>query len=189
MATDWGFLHMEPCNPCNIYTFHLLERFCLSVKVIRVWARIIFSDFPPTVLRRIQIYLAACLNAHSQAQAVEKLLCLQNKHSRQHGLMFAVDPTFKHVHGSTLSVRDTQVFRSNIKGDLLCFLNVFYFPLVYFICSCAYKRSWKLKGQSQHQQTLLSPTENTAPETPHQQSCLNFAYLWHHTTSPCHKFT
>lgn len=83
MATDWGFLHMEPCNPCNIYTFHSLERFYLSVKVIRVWARIICSDFPPTVLRRIQIYLAACLNARSQAQAVEKLHCLQNKHLRR----------------------------------------------------------------------------------------------------------
>ena len=52
-----------------------------------------------------------------------------------------------------------------LKGGLLCF-----FCSLPFSCAC--KRSWKLKRPCQ--QKLVSPTENTAPETPRQQSNLQF---------------
>ena len=52
---------------------------------------------------------------------------------------------------------------------LLCF------GVLYNICSCAYRRSWKLKDWSLHQQKLLFPTENTGPEMLRQLSRL---ILW-----------
>ena len=55
----------------------------------------------------------------------------------------------------------------SLKGKLLRFAP---FPSVFHIGSCACKRSElvKKKGLSLHQQTLLSPTERSAPEMPHQ---------------------
>ena len=44
----------------------------------------------------------------------------------------------------------------------------FSFPSVFYISSCACKDFESEKGQSLHQQKLLSPTENAAPETPRQ---------------------
>ena len=52
------------------------------------------------------------------------------------------------------------ILHAILKGDLQCFSCVF--PFLQYVN--AFKRSLKLKGQNPHQQNVLSPTENKAPE-------------------------
>ena len=84
-----------------------------------------------------------------------------------------------HIVGFLCGIQLKETFNA-----LLCFP----FPSVCHKGSCACKKKKKKLERSEHQQKLLSPTENTAPEHLINSPVFKAVILWHHTTSPRRTF-